>query len=263
MTESKHVGHSELAPLQKKKDSASLRWPRFRFLLMNSLFLLGNVVMGVIVCKLTNSLAVKLDFSGVACSLIGSIVNIMVEFAKVRFADRSIIVGLDIAGCVLSLVLLMGVGVSGVVVAVERERHSMSFAARIQNPVLMLIYSSVDVFANTTILVWFVCIKDQLQASVTHHVDLLNLSSCLAHNLADVVGGLVLLGTSLWVFLTYPADLPAGAEWPKMAFVSQVDAGGTFLVCACIFASVCFLVRDMAKIFVHDGENACLAPSRA
>jgi len=230
---------------------------------MNMLFLLGNVVMGVIVIRLTNSLAVKLDFSGVACSFIASLVNIAVECAKVRVASRSVIVALDIAGCALSLVLLMGVGVSGVAVAVGRERHSMSFPARLQNPALMLIYSSVDILANTTMLVWFVCTKDQLEASITHHVDMLNVNSCLAHNLADVVGGVVLFGTSLWVYVAYPADLRSGAEWPKMAMVSQVDTGGTFLVCVCIFASVCLLVRDMTKLLFCDGESAVFAPARA
>merc|ERR1719376_1394931 len=115
--------------------------------------------------------------------------------------------------------LLVGIGVTGVVVAVRREHDATSVTPRIANPWLMLAYGAVETASCVAAAAWYFCARDQLQASVTDVRDMLNMRSCLAHVFASMVGGIVILATSVWVLLTYP-EVPDGTAPPRMAWVA-------------------------------------------
>jgi len=176
--------------------------------------------------------------------LVALLINISTEIAKSRAADVRTVMLLDVSGCAVALLILVGVSVCGVFDALWRHQEPLEAQlARVHHLDSMVLYAGLAIFASLANLGCFFYLYDSMLAGEDGATDQQNLRSTLAHAVVDFVTNFVVLGTSIWLRSTARREDPSGRRESEMAI--KADAIGAFVVCVCIFLSVLLIGRDL------------------
>jgi len=218
---------------------------RIAYLSLNFSFIVANLILGFMVYESTKSLTVEVDFLSFGCEVLAVIINIAIEVVKRQSPRLRTIMKLDLVGGISSLALLFMVGVFGVwsAIATSARLAEGGSSTPASNPGEILQFSSFSLCLSVVNLSVFVYLKGQMLPEDGDVNDQLNILSNLAHSLVDFVTNFAVLGTSLWLQYGVPEE-----NWFEMRkHKVWVDVFGSFMVCACILVSICWLMRDVFR----------------
>eukprot|EP00928_Gymnodinium_smaydae_P037401 TRINITY_DN25967_c0_g5_i1.p1 TRINITY_DN25967_c0_g5~~TRINITY_DN25967_c0_g5_i1.p1 ORF type:complete len:337 (+),score=57.36 TRINITY_DN25967_c0_g5_i1:96-1106(+) len=230
---------------------------RILYLIFNLLCVALAFFGGMLIYTVTHSLSVELDFLVAACDTLSISINILAELLKWLVDSPSVVMMVDLIGCVLSLALLVIVSLYGLKDAAEREaaitRHRLVRSSMVEDVDLMMYYAGYCLLLNLFIAFVFVFCLGSLIPATSREYDKLNLLSSVAHQVVDLAGNLVLFVTS--VYLKYNVD-GGQIDFEGRA---RIDVVGSFLVNLCILASVFILANEayhsLTLIMEMDPEN--------
>lgn len=218
---------------------------RLVYLSFNCFFIVLNFLMAYAVYTRTNSLTMRVDFLSFGCEVLAVIINICIELVKRSAPSHKTVLTFDLVGGLSSLQLLAAVGLYGLYNAVATTKdlvggYNEPPAGHLEE---MVEYSAFSLCLSVLNLSLFAWLKGRMLPEGGDVRDQLNLLSNLAHSVVDFITNFAVLGTSLW--LHYVVEQDQRFEMRRHKVV--VDVFGSFTVCAVIFVSICWLLRDVAR----------------
>jgi len=242
------------APILEKEGATLHKYPwhpdastsRFRLVYL-TLNISANILMmgfGFIVYERTNSLSVMIDWLGGSVTLLALVVSIAVEFMKTRVQTARTVLILDLVGCVVSVVLLVGVAVFGIVDAVYRTKGAQS--ERVSHLKDMILFSACSFSVDIITLCFYWGLKKwMLQGdSGEKKADELNVLSSLLHLITDLGSSMVILVTA--VAMQY-GNFSGESWWEAIAHKVAIDSSGAVVVCICLAVAIVMFQQDAAK----------------
>lgn len=217
---------------------------RLIYLSFNLVFILLNLLCGYFVYETTKSLTIEVDFLSFGCEVLAVIINILIEVWKRKSVHPRSIMVLDLVGGLSSISLLICIGLFGLYSAInatEELNDNRSFPQPAGHLDKMLQFSTFSLCLSVTNLGIFATLKEQMLPVDGNVHDQLNVLSNLAHSVVDFVTNFAVLGTSLWLQFGINEESYLAMRKHKV----WVDVFGSFMVCACILVSVCWLLRDV------------------
>merc|ERR1719428_1444280 len=103
---------------------------RIRFLAVALVNTIAPALVGVIVYHVTHSLTIEVDFASASCDALSLLLNIVVEYLKSGAESKSVLL-LDFAGGFISMALLIGVAIFGVLNATNRALNPVDESERV------------------------------------------------------------------------------------------------------------------------------------
>jgi len=228
---------------QGAHDPGEVLQTRLTYLAFNLAFVVFDIVVGYLVYQQTRSLTMEVDVLGFSCEILAVTVNIIIELVKQQAPNLKKVMMLDLIGGLSSLALLVVIGFFGVYNTIAKARGLENGSIEMPATHLkdMVEYSMVSLLLsaiNLSIFQWF---KAKMLPAEGYLPDQLNMLSNLAHSIVDFVTNFTVLGTSLWLRFGVRQE-----SWSKMRkFKVMIDVFGSFMVCACILVSICWLLRDI------------------
>lgn len=215
---------------------------RIRFLAVALCNTVAPALVGLIVYHVTHSLTIEVDFASAACDALSLLLNIIVEYMKSGAASRKTILVLDFGGGFISMALLVGVAVFGVLNATNKVLNPVSYNERVEHVGLMLFYNCFSLALDLFTLVYWWKSKDILMPKGGgQRSDQLNVNSGLLHAVVDFMRGLTVTCTSFWMlYINFKAETP----WNELRDKVHGDVFGSFLLCACVLFSAAFLLKE-------------------
>lgn len=226
---------------------------RIRFLVVALCNTIAPALVGIIVYHVTHSLTIEVDFASASCDALSLLLNIVVEYIKHGASHRSVLL-LDFGGGFLSMALLFGVAIFGVLNATSRVLNPMDEREKVEHVGLMLFYNCFSLVLDVFTLTFWWRSRDLFMPSgINQPTDSLNVNSGLLHALVDFMRGLSVTGTSFWMIYI---SLKGEAPWMDLKDKVHGDVFGSFLLCACVLVSAAFLLKEsiqtLAKICANE-----------
>lgn len=216
---------------------------RLTYLAFNMTFIVFDLVVGYFVYQQTRSLTMEVDFLGFSCEIMALTINIAIELVKRTAPKMKTVMVLDLVGGLSSLALLVAIGFFGLynTIATAHGLENGSIELPATHLKDMVEYSIVSLMLSVVNLSMFQWFKEKMLPADGDMRDQLNMLSNLAHSVVDFVTNFTVFGTSLWLRYGVRQE-----SWSKMRkFKVMIDVFGSFMVCACILVSVCWLLRDI------------------
>jgi len=232
--------NSAVKPLSPASRSTTSNW-RLVYLGWNLFSQIICLVAGILVYQATNSLTVQLNFLGNLCNAVAVLINISAEVVKTQSTSVRTILVVDLTGCALSLMLLLGVATLGIVEAVIRTT-GVDEQTQLAHKSEMLLYGSSALALGFVDLGLFLLLKNRMLPQKDQMHDNLNMLSCLLHVIADQFGDFIVVVTSVCLRLATNLE---GDTWAmgrqRKAVIDMVGAGFELLF---ILVLVFWLVQD-------------------
>merc|ERR1712194_319034 len=177
-------------------------------------------------------------------TLLALVVSIAVEFMKTRVQTARTVLILDLVGCVVSVILLVGVAVFGIVDAVYRTKGAQS--ERVSHLEDMILFSACSFSVDIITLGFYWGLKKwMLQGdSGEKKADELNVLSSLLHLITDLGSSMVILVTA--VVMKY-GNFSGESWWEAIAHKVAIDSSGAVVVCICLVVAIVMFQQDAAK----------------
>lgn len=214
---------------------------RIRFLAVALCNTIAPALVGVIVYHVTHSLTIEVDFASASCDALSLLLNIVVEYLKSGAASSKSVLLLDFGGGFISMALLIGVAIFGVLNATNRALNPVDESERVDHIGLMLFYNCFSLALDMFTLVFWWKSKDLFCGAHGQTSDQLNVNSGLLHSIVDFMRGLSVTGTSFWMIYV---NLKAETPWAELKDKVHGDVFGSFLLCACVLVSAAFLLKE-------------------
>jgi Co/Zn/Cd efflux system component len=213
---------------------------RIRFLAVALCNTVAPALVGLIVYHVTHSLTIEVDFASASCDALSLLLNIIVEYMKNKAASNRLVLVLDFGGGFISMALLVGVAVFGVLNATNKVINPVDESERVEHVGLMLFYNSFSVALDIFTLVYWWQSRSLLMPPGSRS-DQLNVNSGLLHSIVDFMRGIAVTGTSFWmIYINFKAETP----WNELKDKVHGDVFGSFLLCACVLFSAAFLLKE-------------------
>lgn len=246
-------------------DSAVSR-TRIRFLAMALINTILPALVGIMVYHVTHSLTIEVDFASAACDALSLFLNIVVEYLKHGTASGKMVLLLDFGGGFVSMALLFGVAVFGVLNATNRAFNPIRGDEHVDydHVGLMVLYNCFSLLLDCCTLVFWWRSRDLLMPPGNdQQSDQLNVNSGLLHSIVDFMRGLSVTGTSFWmVYINLKRETP----WMELKEKVHVDVFGSFLLCACVIVSAAFLLKEsietLRKICIEQDCAFCVRSAK-
>eukprot|EP00928_Gymnodinium_smaydae_P046651 TRINITY_DN31094_c0_g1_i1.p1 TRINITY_DN31094_c0_g1~~TRINITY_DN31094_c0_g1_i1.p1 ORF type:complete len:292 (+),score=52.44 TRINITY_DN31094_c0_g1_i1:204-1079(+) len=213
---------------------------RLVFLVFNTLCVAMTVAVGCMVFRMTNSVAVELDYMVSAADAVALMINVVTELVKSKVTDAKTFLVLDLLGCGGSIALLVFACAYGMCDVIFRSTSDPRHAAHIVHADLMIAYGALNMFVDALLLGIFWCARSYLLASSRIVDDQLNMMSTIAHVVVDLVTAVVLCGTSIWMVY----GIHDRTQEEKIEHKLRIDLVGGVLVNACIVTSMIMLGKE-------------------
>lgn len=212
---------------------------RMQFLFTALVSSLLAALCGMAVFYQTNSLTVQIDTFSAGADFLSVLCNILIEVAKASTHGEQRILALDLVGACLSLLMLLGVAVFGVIHAKMRSDTPYSLESHVGSFKPMLAYNFVTLASGiVTLSVWYK-LSSRMNRSQGNHQDWMNVLSGLVHILVDFVGNMVLICTTCW--LLYVSSKPED-HWTRTPQLVRGDVFGSLLLCVCVTTSAVIMI---------------------
>jgi len=239
----KSIGASKISNAQALSDpDMVISRARIRFLAVALCNTIAPAMVGIIVYHVTHSLTIEVDFASASCDALSLLLNIIVEYIKNGAASHRSVLLLDFGGGFVSMALLFGVAIFGVLNATTRVLNPVNEKEKVEHVGLMLFYNcfslALDIF---TLSFWWRSRDLLMPSGINQPADQLNVNSGLLHALVDFMRGLSVAGTSFWMIYI---NLKGEAPWMDLKDKVHGDIFGSFLLCACVLVSAAFLLKE-------------------
>lgn len=229
----------------------------------NRILYLGQTLLGVslvawsgfVVDRETNSLSVQLDIVGMGVTALTVVVNLFMELAKQRTLHARTLLMQDVAGCVTSLTLLLGVTLFGVLDSILRTRRPSEDLLKVEHLDTMVVYCLFVMLVTGCLLAFFVHFREQFLLP-TGIRDGLNMLSCVVHMAVSFGNHFVVLAITLW--LRYGA-LKDSTPMQLAAHKTNIDAIGGLLMFFTLALPIVFLGNEM-QATMHDIDGLPATP---